>query len=308
MESKPDSIEALDRKILTLQIELASLSSETDQVSKDRKSKLELQLQTIKKEYDDLMKVWVEEKAKIDEIKEVKLKLEEAKVELETIGNSGNQLERAAELKYGIIPDLEKKLPKEEYNQEEGSDPTANSATLLHDRVTSSDIASVVSRITGVPLRNLLRGEREKLLQVEDHLKRRIKGQDAILESIGNSVRLSRAGLTSPKRPLASFLLCGRTGTGKTETCKALAEFLFDDEKSLIQINCSELSEAHSVSIERQGIEGGHPRDRGSNGMFKRSEMMTDLIASLSFPSPFSRSRDWQVPCLVTSDSKMEVN
>jgi len=242
LESKPDEVESLDRKILTLQIELASLSSESDQVSKDRKAKLELELSLTQKEYDGLMKIWVEEKRKIDDIKDLKLKLEEARIELETIGSAGNQLERAAELKYGIIPDLEKKEMALEKDQETGL------SALLHDRVTSEDIASVVSRITGVPLRNLLRGEREKLLKVEEHLKQRVVGQDSVLETIGNSVRLSRAGLTSPKRPLASFLLCGKTGTGKTETCKALAEFLFDDEQSLIQINCSELSEQHSVS------------------------------------------------------------
>lgn len=239
-ESKPEVIETLDRDILTLQIELESLRHETDPLSIERKKVVEKELQDARNESAKLTSAWMEERSKLDKVKEIKEELEQARVELERATREGD-FQRVAELQYGRIPELQKKLPDEE----EAAQQT--SKNMLHDRVTSDDIAAVVAKMTGVPVRNLLRGDRERLLNIEDSLRKRIVGQDEALSSIAEAVRLSRAGLHSSKRPLASFLFLGGTGVGKTEAAKGLAQFLFDSEK-LIQINCSELSEAHSVS------------------------------------------------------------
>jgi ATP-dependent Clp protease ATP-binding subunit ClpB len=173
-----------------------------------------------------------------------------ARIELEQATRSGN-FQKVAEIQYGRIPDLERRLPVEEEKvkkTQEQVNADGDDDLLVHDRVTSDDIAAVVSRQTGIPLKNLLRGERERLLHVEDALRKRIVGQDQALEAIGEAVRLSRAGLQSDRRPLASFLMAGSTGTGKTETCKALAQFLFDTESALIQLNMSEYSAEHSTA------------------------------------------------------------
>ena len=182
----------------------------------------------------------MEERSKLDRVKEIKEQLEQSRIELERATREGN-FQRVAELQYGRIPELRRELPSEEENND------ASNQNMLHERVTSDDIAAVVAKMTGVPVRNLLRGERERLLGIEDSLRERIIGQDEALASIGEAVRLSRAGLHSSKRPLASFMFLGGTGVGKTEAAKGLAQFLFDSEK-LVQINCSELSEPHSVS------------------------------------------------------------
>lgn len=239
-ESKPESIEALDREILTLQIEFESLRNESDPISLERRAVVEKELEAKKQENAVLTSAWMEERTKLDKVKELKEQLESARVELEQATRAGN-FQRVAELQYGRIPELERQLPDEKEENEK------RAQSLLHDRVTSDDIAAVVSKMTGVPVRNLLRGERERLMTIEDQLRKRIVGQDEALTSIGQAVRLSRAGLNSAKRPLASFLFLGGTGVGKTEAAKGLAQFLFDTEK-LVQINCSELSESHSVS------------------------------------------------------------
>ncbi|KOS15167.1 p-loop containing nucleoside triphosphate hydrolase protein [Malassezia pachydermatis] len=238
-ESKPESIETLDRDILTLQIELESLRHEADPLSEDRKKAVEKELREKQSENAVLTSAWMEERNKLDQVKATKEQLEEARIELEQATRAGN-FQRVAELQYGRIPELEAQLPKEEEHAERKN-------TLLHERVTSDDIAAVVAKMTGVPVRNLLKGERERLMGIEDELRKRIVGQDEALQAIGQAVRLSRAGLNSAKRPLASFMFLGGTGVGKTEAAKGLAQFLFDSEK-LIQINCSELSESHSVS------------------------------------------------------------
>lgn len=240
-ESKPEAIETLDREILTLQIELESLRHENDALSLERKTAVEKELHDKRQESAKLTSAWMEERSHLDEMKNVKRELEQARIELEQATREGD-FQRVAELQYGRIPDLEAKLPKEDDTPDDtGAKP------MLHERVTSDDIAAVVAKMTGVPVRNLLRGERERLMGIEDSLRQRIVGQDEALASIGEAVRLSRAGLNSSKRPLASFLFLGGTGVGKTEAAKGLAQFLFDSEK-LVQINCSELSEAHSVS------------------------------------------------------------
>lgn len=240
-ESKPEVIETLDRDILTLQIELESIRHESDPLSLERKKVVEQELQEKRNENAALTSAWMEERSKLDRVKTLKEEIEQARVEQDQATRAGN-FQRVAELQYGRIPELEAQLPKEE---EAGSD--AAQKNMLHERVTSDDIAAVVAKMTGVPVRNLLRGERERLLGIEDSLRRRIVGQEEALDAIGEAVRLSRAGLHSSKRPLASFLFLGGTGVGKTEAAKGLAHFLFDSEK-LVQINCSELSEAHSVS------------------------------------------------------------
>jgi len=255
-ESKPDALEDLERQLVTMQIELESLKGESDSFSRERRAALEADLAAKRSEYDSLMAKWNEERRKLEEVKEVKQRLDAARVELEQASRAGN-FSRVAELQYSIIPELERKLPSEAdeaaaaASDEEGELVPEDEDLLkikIHDRVTSDDIANVVSRVTGVPVRNLLRGERERLMHVEDELRKRIVGQDEALEAIGNAVRLSRAGLQSPNRPLASFLLAGSTGVGKTETAKTLASFLFDSDKALITFNMSEFSEQHSAS------------------------------------------------------------
>lgn len=244
-ESKPEQIETLDRDILTLQIELESLRHESDPLSAERKEHVEKELQEKRQESAKLTSAWMEERQRLDKMKNIKEELEEARIQLEQATREGD-FQRVAELQYGRIPELMQQLPKEE---EHGDDDPSKRTTqpMLNERVTSDDIAAVVAKMTGVPVRNLLRGERERLMQIEEELRKRIIGQDEALSAIAEAVRLSRAGLNSAKRPLASFMFLGGTGVGKTEAAKGLANFLFDSEK-LVQINCSELSESHSVS------------------------------------------------------------
>lgn len=243
-ESKPEAIETLDRDILTLQIELESLRHESDPLSIERKAIVEKELNEKRQESATLTSSWMEERERLDKMKRTKEEMEEARIQLEQATREGD-FQRVAELQYGRIPELAKQLPKE--NEMLNGDGSQTKSPMLHDRVTSDDIAAVVAKMTGVPVRNLLRGERERLMGIEDSLRHRIVGQDEALTSIGEAVRLSRAGLNSSKRPLASFMFLGGTGVGKTEAAKGLAHFLFDTEK-MVQINCSELSEAHSVS------------------------------------------------------------
>ncbi|PWN32850.1 uncharacterized protein FA14DRAFT_125905 [Meira miltonrushii] len=249
-ESKPERLEQLDREILRYQIELESLRHEDDVPSQERQAEINSKLDKVRQESQRLTALWKSERERLDRVKALKEQLEQARIELEQATRNGD-FQRVAELQYGRIPDLEQKLPAEEEKvrqTQEQATKEGEETILVHDRVTSDDIAAVVSRQTGIPLRNLLRGERERLLHVEDALRQRIVGQDEALSAIGEAVRLTRAGLQSERRPLASFLMAGSTGTGKTETCKALANFLFDSEDALIQLNMSEYSESHSVS------------------------------------------------------------
>ncbi|KAI7884225.1 hypothetical protein K492DRAFT_214555 [Lichtheimia hyalospora FSU 10163] len=239
-ESKPESLENLDRQIMTMQIELESLRKESDILSVERREKLQSELEAKQKESERLSSIWNEERNKIDEIKKIKEDLNQARVELESAQRAGN-FSRASELRYGVIPNLQKKLPKE--NTEEDT-----SESLVHERVTSDDIARVVSRMTGIPVRNLMRGEREKLLHMEDVLSKRVVGQDEAITAVSEAVRLSRAGLQNPSRPIASFLFLGPTGVGKTELCKTIAQFLFDTENAIVRIDMSEYMEKFTVS------------------------------------------------------------
>ncbi|GES96604.1 P-loop containing nucleoside triphosphate hydrolase protein [Rhizophagus clarus] len=238
-ESKPEAIENLDRQIITLRIEMESLRKETDPTSQERREKLQKELDEKQKESDRLNLLWQEERTKLSEIKRIKSQLEQARIELEASQRQGN-FSRASELRYGIIPDLEKKLPQD--RDEESSE------SLIHERVASDDIGAVVSRMTGIPIHNLLRSERDRLLHIEEKLSQRVIGQDEAIKAVSEAIRLSRAGLQSPSRPIASFLFLGPTGVGKTELCKAIAEFLFDTESSIVRVDMSEYMEKFAVS------------------------------------------------------------
>ncbi|CAJ0630737.1 2691_t:CDS:10 [Entrophospora sp. SA101] len=238
-ESKPEAIEDLDRQIITLRIEMESLRKETDPVSNERRQKIQKELDEKQAESNKLNDIWQEERVKLQEIKSIKLKLEQARIELESAQRQGN-FTKASELRYGVIPELEKQLPIDGEDQETGS--------LIHERVTADDIGSVISRMTGIPIHNLLRSERDRLLHMEKTLSQRVVGQDEAIKSVSEAVRLSRAGLQSSTRPIASFLFLGPTGVGKTELCKAIAEFLFDTESSIIRVDMSEYMEKFAVS------------------------------------------------------------
>ncbi|KAG8975817.1 chaperone ATPase hsp78 [Tulasnella sp. 425] len=245
LESKPDELEALDREIVTLQIELESLRKETDIFSVERREKVEATLAEKRRQASDLTGTWQAERARIHELREVKRKLEESKYELEVAQRQG-EYEKASRLRYQTIPELESKLSKESSAEHAEEDAAQN---LLHDRVTAADIGRVVSKATGIPVQNLLKGEREKLLHMEDSLRQRVVGQDHVLNGVSDAVRIARAGLQNPNRPVASFLFMGATGTGKTELAKALASFLYNDEhRGLITINMSEYHDRHTLS------------------------------------------------------------
>ncbi|KAL5478820.1 HSP78_1 [Sanghuangporus weigelae] len=243
-ESRPDELESLERAIVTLQIELESLKNESDVFSVERRAVVEAALAEKRTQAQGLRGVWEQERARIARIKNAKRELEQAKYELEVAQREG-QYERASRLRYATIPELLKQLPNEVDEEAQKNSPLP----MLHDRVTSDDVARVVAKSTGIPVQSLLKGEKEKLVHMEDTLRQRIVGQDHIVKAVSDAVRLSRAGLQPPNRPVASFLFLGPTGVGKTELCKALASFLFNDEqRGLININMSEYHDRHTMS------------------------------------------------------------
>ncbi|KAA8652009.1 hypothetical protein EYZ11_002984 [Aspergillus tanneri] len=241
-ESKPDVIRELDRDITTIQIELESLRKETDVSSRERREKLQEDLKAKQDEAAKLTEVWNKEKAEIESLKRTKEELERARFELEQAQREGN-FAKAGELRYSTIPDLEAKLPKE--GEDQGSGPQA---ALIHDSVTADDIGNVVSRTTGIPVNKLMAGEVEKLIRMEDTLRRSVRGQDEALSAVSNAVRMQRAGLSGENRPLASFMFLGPTGVGKTELCKKMAEFLFSTETAVVRFDMSEFQEKHTIS------------------------------------------------------------
>jgi ATP-dependent Clp protease ATP-binding subunit ClpB len=238
VDSKPEEVDELDRKILQMKIEASALEKETDKASKERLGKLKKELVELEKQSADLTESWQMEKEKLNRAQQVKEQLDAARNELATVQRQGN-LQRAGELAYGVIPELEKKL--EEAEEAEGS-------SIVRDSVKEEDIAGVVSRWTGIPVDKMLSGEREKLLNMESELRKRVVGQEEALVAVANAVRRSRAGLQDPNQPIGSFLFLGPTGVGKTELTKALAGFLFDDEHALLRVDMSEYMEKHSVA------------------------------------------------------------
>lgn len=251
-ESKPDPIQELDRSIMTIQIELESLRKETDPISVERRQKLEDQLKFKKEELERLTKLWDDEKNRLEIVKNAKQDLEKARTELEIFRREGN-FAKASELQYAVIPSLEAKVAEAAKESEPSASSNSESkngeeiGSLLHDSVTSDDIARVVSKATGIPVQSMMKGEKDKLLYMEEALKGRVVGQDEAIHSISEAVRLQRAGLTGDKRPIASFMFLGPTGTGKTELTKAVADFLFDDESAIIRFDMSEFQEKHAL-------------------------------------------------------------
>jgi ATP-dependent Clp protease ATP-binding subunit ClpB len=240
IDSKPEEMDTLDRKIIQLKIEREALKKEKDEATKKRLEKLENDLHKLEDEYAGLEKIWKAEKETLQDEQTVKAELERARLEFDTARRAGD-LTRMAELQYGRIPDLEKKLAQAAAVEKQQT-------KLVRSKVTEEEIAEVVSKWTHIPVSKMLGSEKEKLLQMEDALHKRIIGQSQAVTAVCNAIRRSRAGLSDPKRPIGSFLFLGPTGVGKTELCKALASFLFDTEDALIRIDMSEYMEKHSVS------------------------------------------------------------
>jgi ATP-dependent Clp protease ATP-binding subunit ClpB len=238
VDSKPEEIDELDRRIIQLKIEREALKKETDVASKDRLAKLEEELGALEEKQRDLSLLWKQDKQSLDEVRKLKEQLDLQRLELEKAQRLGN-LGRAGEIMYGHIPDIEKRLADLQENAPQKS---------MKEEVTEGDIALIISRWTGIPVEKMMTGEREKLLHMEDHLGGRVVGQEDAIMAISNAVRRSRAGLQDPNRPMGSFLFLGPTGVGKTELTKALAEFLFDDPNSMVRIDMSEYMEKHAVS------------------------------------------------------------
>ena len=238
VDSKPEELDALDREILQKQIEAEALKKEDDQASKDRLGKLEKELSDLQEQSSEMTARWQAERDKLESARDLKEKLDRARAELEQAKREGN-LQRAGELSYGVIPDLQKAL---EAAEAQGDD------VMVEEAVRPEQIAEVVERWTGIPTSKMLEGEREKLLRMEDELGRRVIGQRPAVVAVSNAVRRARAGLNDENRPLGSFLFLGPTGVGKTELTKALAEFLFDDEAAMVRIDMSEFMEKHSVA------------------------------------------------------------
>ncbi|HBZ94365.1 MAG TPA: ATP-dependent chaperone ClpB, partial [Pseudomonas sp.] len=240
IDSKPEELDRLDRRLIQLKIEREALKKEDDDAALKRLEKLKEDIVRLEKEYADLDEIWKSEKAEVQGSAQIQQKIEQAKTELEAARRKGD-LNRMAELQYGIIPDLERSLQMvDQHGKSENQ--------LLRNKVTDEEIAEVVSKWTGIPVSKMLEGEREKLLKMEGLLHQRVIGQDEAVVAVSNAVRRSRAGLADPNRPSGSFLFLGPTGVGKTELCKALAEFLFDTEEALVRIDMSEFMEKHSVA------------------------------------------------------------
>ncbi len=240
IDSKPEAMDKLDRKLIQLKIEREALKKETDDASKKRLETLEGEIEVLERDYNELDEIWKAEKAAVQGSQHIKEELDRARMEMETARRAGD-LARMSELQYGRIPELEKQL--------EAADEVENTETkLLRNKVTEAEIAEVVSKWTGIPVSKMMEGEREKLLQMEEHIHKRVIGQNEAISAVADAIRRSRAGLSDPKRPYGSFLFLGPTGVGKTELTKALAEFLFDSEESLVRIDMSEFMEKHSVA------------------------------------------------------------
>lgn len=240
IDSKPESMDKLDRRLIQLKIEREALKKESDEASKKRLSDLEAQIAELEKEYADLEEIWKAEKAAVQGSTHAKEELDKARVELDAARRS-NDLARMSELQYGVIPQLEQQIAAAE-------NADSIEMTLLRNKVTEEEIAEVVSRWTGIPVAKMLEGEKDKLLRMEEALQQRVIGQEEAVKAVSDAVRRSRAGLSDPNRPNGSFLFLGPTGVGKTELTKALAHFLFDTESAMVRVDMSEFMEKHSVA------------------------------------------------------------
>ncbi|GAB6067125.1 ATP-dependent chaperone ClpB [Methylothermus subterraneus] len=240
IDSKPEALDRLDRKLIQLKIEREALKKETDPASKKRLEALEEEIARLQREYSELEAIWQAEKAALQGAQAIKEKLEQARLELENARRAGD-LQRMAEIQYGRIPELERQL-------QAAQEAERKEFKLLRNKVTEEEIAEIVSKWTGIPVAKMLESEKQKLLRLEEELHRRVVGQDEAVKAVANAIRRSRAGLSDPNRPVGSFLFLGPTGVGKTELCKALAEFLFDTERAMIRIDMSEFMEKHAVA------------------------------------------------------------
>ncbi|MBN1378436.1 MAG: ATP-dependent chaperone ClpB [Gammaproteobacteria bacterium] len=242
IDSKPEEMDKLDRRLIQLKIELEALKKEKDDASKKRLQNLQTEIKELSRQYADLEEIWKSEKAAVEGSAHVKEELDRARLELETARRAGD-LARMSELQYGRIPELERKLAVVAE-----TDVLGDGHQLLRNKVTDEEVAEIVSMWTGIPVSKMLEGEREKLLRMEDELAKRVVGQTEAVTSVANAIRRSRAGLSDPNRPNGSFLFLGPTGVGKTELTKALAAFLFDTEEAMVRIDMSEFMEKHSVA------------------------------------------------------------
>ena len=240
IDSKPQPLDRLDRRIIQLKLEQQALQKEDDDASRKRLEMLEKELAEKEREYAELEEVWKSEKAALSGAQHIKAELENARTQMEQARRAGD-LNKMSELQYGKIPELEKQLAAAE--GAEGKE-----MSLLRYRVTDEEIAEVLSRATGIPVAKMMEGEKEKLLRMEEELHKRVIGQNEAVDAVANAIRRSRAGLSDPNRPIGSFLFLGPTGVGKTELCKTLAKFLFDSEDAMVRIDMSEFMEKHSVS------------------------------------------------------------
>lgn len=240
IDSKPEELDRLERRLIQLKIEREALKKEEDEASKKRLQNLEAEITRLEKEYSDLEEIWKAEKASLQGTQHIKEELERARIEIEAARRAGD-LARMSELQYGRIPELEKKLADAQRLEH-------TEKQLVRNKVTEEEIAEVVAKWTHIPVAKLMEGEKEKLLRMEEALHNRVVGQEEAVKVVSNAIRRSRAGLADPNRPVGSFLFLGPTGVGKTELCKALAAFLFDTEEAMVRIDMSEFMEKHSVA------------------------------------------------------------
>jgi ATP-dependent Clp protease ATP-binding subunit ClpB len=240
IDSKPEAMDRLERRLIQLKIEREAMKKETDEASKKRLDALQEEIDSLEREFSDLEEIWKSEKAAVQGASHIKEELERMRLELETAHRAGD-LARASELQYGRIPELEKQLAQ-------AGEAETREMQLLRNKVTDEEIAEVVSKWTGIPVSKMLEGERDKLLRMEEALQQRVVGQSEAVRVVSDAIRRSRAGLSDPNRPNGSFLFLGPTGVGKTELTKSLANFLFDTEEAMVRIDMSEFMEKHSVA------------------------------------------------------------
>ncbi|CAM4133751.1 ATP-dependent chaperone ClpB [Bordetella tumulicola] len=247
IDSKPEVMDRLDRRIIQLKIEREAVRKETDDGSKRRLAAIEEELEKLQREYNDYEEIWKAEKAAVQGTQAIKEEIDHVRAEMAELQRKG-QFDKLAELQYGKLPELEARLSAANTAEQQGEPSDASKPRLLRTQVGAEEIAEVVSRATGIPVAKMMQGEREKLLQMEDYLHKRVVGQDEAVRLVSDAIRRSRAGLADPSRPYGSFLFLGPTGVGKTELTRALADFLFDSEEHLIRIDMSEFMEKHSVA------------------------------------------------------------